>query len=67
MGVRELFDCVDRFCRGGAAILVPRIEEHDVVAVMEPIPGGLVMTHGVDRSRIESAFRPVRKASDKTS
>jgi hypothetical protein len=37
------------------------------VAVMEPIPGGLVMMHGVDRSRIQSAFRPVRKVSDKTS
>jgi len=39
----------------------------DVVAVMEPIPGDLVMMHGVDRSRIESAFRPVRKVGDKTS
>lgn len=35
------------------------------VAVMEPLPGGLVIVHGVDRSRIQSAFRPVRKASDK--
>lgn len=39
----------------------------NAVAVMEPIPGGLVMMHGVDRSRIESAFRPVRKVGDKTS
>ena len=39
----------------------------DAVAVMEPIPGGLVLMHGVERSRIESAFRPVRKAGDKAS
>jgi hypothetical protein len=39
----------------------------DAVAVIEPIPGGLVMMHSVDRSRIESAFRPVRKVGDKAS
>jgi hypothetical protein len=39
----------------------------DAVAVMEPIPGGLVMLHVVDRSRIESAFRPVHKVGNKTS
>jgi hypothetical protein len=33
----------------------------DAVAVMEPVRDGLVIMHGVDRSRIESAFRPVRK------
>jgi hypothetical protein len=35
------------------------------VAVMEPIPGGLVIIH--ERSRIQSAFRPVRKVGDKAS
>jgi hypothetical protein len=39
----------------------------DAVAVMEPISGGLVMMHGVDRSRIESVFRPVRKVANKAS
>jgi len=38
----------------------------DAVAVMEPVPGGLVIMHGVDRSRIQSAFRPVRKVSAKS-
>jgi hypothetical protein len=37
----------------------------DTVAVMEPLPGGLVIIHGVNRSRIQSAFRPVRKTGDK--
>ncbi|HYY27470.1 MAG TPA: hypothetical protein VE860_05990 [Chthoniobacterales bacterium] len=40
--------------------------KEDAVAVMEPVPGGLVIMHGLDRSRIESAFRPVRKLSAKT-
>lgn len=39
----------------------------DAVAVMEPLPGGLVIIHSVERSRIESAFRPVRKVGDKAS
>ena len=38
----------------------------DAVAVMEPVPGGLVIMHGVDRSRIQSAFRPVRRVSAKS-
>jgi hypothetical protein len=34
---------------------------------LEPVRDGLVIMHGVDRSRIESAFRPVRKLGDKAS
>jgi hypothetical protein len=49
------------------ALVVEVGSKEDSVAVMEPLPGGLVMIHGVDRSRIQSVFRPVRKVGDKAS
>jgi hypothetical protein len=48
------------------ALVVDAGLKDDAVAVMEPIPGGLVMLHGVDRSRIQSAFRPARKLGENT-
>jgi hypothetical protein len=37
------------------------------VEVEEPVPGGLVLMQAIEKTQIQTAFRPVHKLTDKAS
>jgi hypothetical protein len=41
--------------------------DNGTVEVEEPVPGGLVLMQAIDKTQIQTAFRPVHKLTDKTS